>query len=296
MSGLLFDHQPIADFASAARKIGYMAIELRGTNHQLPPTAKDSYVQQVAEVFNDIEIVNIASHTGNFALLNEDAATSERRLAHRYFRWASNLNAQSVRIWPGWISAQDAEPQHWDRAARHLRWCANAASDLGVKVAIEMHHGTLAESSHGANRLLNTVDHEAIGLILDPANLLQTPEPFGASAIAPIWDHLLHVHVKDHAITTHDDASAYPYRDYRRHIGKWIKNISPPQQRVGPSWFAKRSLGTGHVPWPSILTELRQRGYEGHLIVESETGPGMASGCELARREFDTLTRWLELT
>jgi sugar phosphate isomerase/epimerase len=296
LSGLLFDNRPIADFASAARKIGYMAVELRGTDHQLPPNAKDSSIQKLAEAFNDIEIVNIASHTGNFALLDEDAANEERRLAHRYFHWASDLNAHSVRVWPGWIAAPEADSQHWDRAARHLRWCANAASDLGVKVAIEMHHGTLAESSSGANRLLEAIDHEAIGLILDPANLLQTPEPFGPSAVAPVWNRLLHVHVKDHALTTASDSSAYPYHDYRRHIGKWIKQIELPRKRIGPAWFAKRSLGDGHVPWPSILTELRQRDYAGHLIVESEVGPGMPSGRELAQREYETLTRWLELT
>ena len=296
MSGLLFDNVPVTEFASAARDIGYTAVELRGTQHQLPPTAEDSTVHKLAEAFVDFDILNIASHAGNFALLDEAAAATERGIAQRYFRWAASLNAGSVRIWPGWIAAPEAKSDHWDRAARHLRWCAHAASDLGVKVAIEMHHGTLAESTSGAIRLLETIDHKAIGLILDPANLLQTPAPFGPSAVAPIWDHLLHVHVKDHALTTSADPSAYPYHDYRRHIGKWIKRIEPPRKRIGPGWFAKRSLGKGHVPWPSILTELRQRGYTGHLIVESEVGPGMPSGQELAKLEFNTLTEWLEIT
>ena len=39
LSGLLFDHAPAAEFAAAAREIGYAGVELRGTRNQLPPDA-----------------------------------------------------------------------------------------------------------------------------------------------------------------------------------------------------------------------------------------------------------------
>ena len=69
--------------------------------------------------------------------------------------------------------------------------------------------------------------------------------------------------------------------------------MEAPRCRLGPGWFAKRALGCGHVPWPAVLAELRRRGYAGHLIVESEVGPGMPTGRTLAEREFETLSRWI---
>ena len=294
LSGLLFDQAPAADFAAAAREIGYAGVELRGTRHQLPPDAKADRLDLLRELFEGLEIVNIASHAGNFALLDEAGALAARQTAHRFLEWAAALGARSVRIWPGWVAAPEAEPEHWARASRHLRWCADAAADLGVMVAIEMHHGSLAESAAGANRLLDAIDRPAVGLILDPANLMQTPTPFGPRSVGPIWDRLLHVHVKDHALVSPTDPGAYPFRLYLQHIGTWIERMEPPRRRLGPGWFAKQALGCGHVPWPSVLAELRRRGYTGHLIVESEVGPGMPAGRTLAEREFEKLGRWIK--
>ena len=294
LSGLLFDHEPAAEFAAAAREIGYASVELRGTRHQLPPDADAARLDLLKELFAGLEIANIASHAGNFALLEEAEAVEARKTAQRFLKWAAELGARSVRIWPGWVAAPEAESEHWARAARHLRWCAEAAADLGVMVAIEMHHGSLAESAAGANRLLDEVDHPAVGLILDPANLMQTPTPFGARCVGPVWDRLLHVHVKDHSLVGPTEPGAYPFRLYLEHIGSWIERMEPPRRRMGPGWFAKRALGEGHVPWPSILAELKRRGYTGHLIVETEVGPGVPTGRTLAEREFKRLSRWIE--
>lgn len=294
LSGLLFDHTSATEFAAAAREIGYGSVELRGTRHQLPPDADAARLEVLLELFEGLEIANIASHAGNFALLDEAEALAERQTARRFLEWASVLGARSVRIWPGWVAAPEAEPEHWARAARHLRWCAEAAADLGVMVALEMHHGSLAESAAGANRLLDEVDRPAIGLILDPANLMQTPTPFGPRCVGPVWDRLLHVHVKDHSIVGSSALGAYPFRLYLDHIGSWIERMEPPRRRLGPGWFAKRALGEGHVPWPSLLAELERRGYSGHLIVESEVGPGVPTGRTLAEREFKTMSRWIE--
>ena len=163
LSGLLFDDAPAAEFAAAAREIGYAGVELRGTRHQLPPDADAARLDRLGELFEGLEIANIASHAGNFALLDEAEALAARQTAHRFLEWAAMLGARSVRIWPGWVAAPEAEPEHWSRAARHLRWCADAAADLGVMVAMEMHHGSLAESAAGANRLLDEIDRPGGG-------------------------------------------------------------------------------------------------------------------------------------
>ncbi|MDE2902027.1 MAG: sugar phosphate isomerase/epimerase [Chloroflexota bacterium] len=294
LSGLLFDHAPATEFSTAAREIGYASVELRGTRHQLPPDADAARLDLLAELLEGLEIANIASHAGNFALLDEAEALEACQTARRFLEWASVLGARSVRIWPGWVAAPEAEPEHWARAARHLRWCAEEAADLGVMVALEMHHGSLIESAAGANRLLDEIDRPAVGLILDPANLLQTPTPFGPRCVGPVWDRLLHVHVKDHSIVGPTEPGAYPFRLYLDHIGSWIERMEPPRRRLGPGWFAKRALGEGHVPWQSILAELKRRGYTGHLIVETEVGPGVPAGRTLAEREFTTMSRWIE--
>ena len=78
LSGLLFDQAPAADFAAAAREIGYAGVELRGTRHQLPPDADATRLDLLRELFEGLEIVNIASHAGNFALLDEVEALEPR--------------------------------------------------------------------------------------------------------------------------------------------------------------------------------------------------------------------------
>ena len=71
LSGLLFDHAPAAEFGAAAREIGYASVELRGTRHQLPPDADSARLDLLEELFEGLAIANIASHAGNFALLDE---------------------------------------------------------------------------------------------------------------------------------------------------------------------------------------------------------------------------------
>ena len=131
LSGLLFDQAPAADFAAAAREIGYAGVELRGTRHQLPPDADAARLDLLRELFEGLEIVNIASHVGNFALLDEAEALAARQTVRRYLEWAAALGARSVRIWPGWVAAPEAEPEHWARATRHLRWCADGGGRFG---------------------------------------------------------------------------------------------------------------------------------------------------------------------
>lgn len=294
LSGLLFDQRDPDELAQTARRSGYAAVELRGTRNQLPPDAPVERAAQLAEVLNGLPVVNIATHIGNFALLNAADTRAQTDLALKYFGWARQLDRASVRLWPGWLASDEADPMHWTRAAQSLRRCAEAAATDGVSIAIEMHHGTLADSGAGAMRLLHAIDHPAVGLVFDPANLMQTPAPFGPNALGPIWERLLHVHVKDHAFAGTGAPGAYPFRDYLRHIGQWVPDMRLPQLRLGPSWYAKRLLGEGAVPWPAILCELNARGYVGNLIIESEHEPGMPTGDELATREFRTLRAWLD--
>jgi sugar phosphate isomerase/epimerase len=294
LSGLLFDHRDPDELAQAARRNGYAAVELRGTRNQLPPDAPVERAAQLAEILNGLPVVNIATHVGNFALLDAADTRAQTDLALKYIGWARQLDRASVRLWPGWIASNEADPTHWTRAAQALRRCAEAGATDGVRIAIEMHHGTLADCATGAMRLLDAIDHPAVGLVFDPANLMQTPAPFGPNALGPIWDRLLHVHVKDHAFAGAGEPGAYPFRDYLRHIGQWVPDMCLPRRRLGPAWYAKRLLGAGDVPWPAILRELNARGYAGTLIIESEHGPEMPAGNALATREFRTLRAWLD--
>ncbi len=294
LSGLLFDQRRPEDLAQTARRNGYAAVELRGTRNQLPPDAPVERAEQLAEILDGLPVVNIATHVGNFGLLDAADTRAQTDLALKYIGWARRLDRASVRLWPGWVASDEADPMHWTRAAEALRRCAEAAAAAGVRIAIEIHHGTLADGGAGANRLLDAIDHPAVGLVFDPANLMQTPAPFGPNALGPIWARLLHVHVKDHAFAGTGEPGAYAFRDYLRHIGQWVPDMRLPRRRLGPAWYAKRLLGAGQVPWPAILRELKARGYTGTLIIESEAGPGMPTGDELATREFGILRAWLD--
>ena len=52
--------------------------------------------------------------------------------------------------------------------------------------------------------------------------------------------------------------------------------VAGGQRRV-PRWFGE--LGTGLVDWPALMAALRETGYAGWLVVESDKGPApIASG------------------
>ncbi|BDG05397.1 TIM barrel protein [Anaeromyxobacter oryzae] len=147
-----------------------------------------------------------------------------------------------------------------DRIARAVR------RETGLRTVFHHHAGTWVETPEETARLLATTDPAVLGLCLDTGHWR-----FGGGdpllAIARHADRIWHVHFKDHA-----------------------PEIADRSRREG--WDAVRAvehgvfceLGRGDVPFPSVVTALRERDYRGWIVVEQDVLPGMGSPGESARR------------
>lgn len=81
---------------------------------------------------------------------------------------ARRLGADLIRVWAGDQEYEDRDDRHWERVVSDLVDLADRASDLGLAVTVEKHEGTLTNTTAGARRLIEAVDHEHCGLNWQP--------------------------------------------------------------------------------------------------------------------------------
>ncbi|MFN3278745.1 MAG: sugar phosphate isomerase/epimerase family protein [Paracoccus hibiscisoli] len=103
--------------------------------------------------------------------------------------------APCLRLFAGAIGAAQADADQRRAIAADLRRVADLAQALGLRLAIETHPGTLADSPATAQTLLDALDHPAIGLNFDVLHIWEA----GADPLAALHrlrPHVLHLHLK----------------------------------------------------------------------------------------------------
>jgi sugar phosphate isomerase/epimerase len=113
------------------------------------------------------------------------------------------------------------------------------AARLGVRVVVQLHHGTLHPSPSAAYLLVENVPPEAVGVKIDPGN--QGHEGWEAigRSLGLLGSHLAAVGVKD--VTIQRDAA-----------GAWQRPWAP--------------IGQGLCNWKALVSELAARAFAGPLI------------------------------
>ncbi len=139
------------------------------------------------------------------------------------------------------VDAAGDEPvgaAEWRRIGNLGRFLGDYAQAHGVRLAFEIHEG-LTRSGAAARRLLETIDHAAVGVNYDTGNAIFYNDDIDPVAdLETIADRVIHVHLKDTSGGR----------------GEWA---------FGP-------LGTGHVDLPRILGMLKARGFRGPYSLEIE--------------------------
>jgi len=126
----------------------------------------------------------------------------------------------------------------WRRIGNLGRFLGDYAQAHGVRLAFEIHEG-LTRSGAAARRLLETIDHAAVGVNYDTGNAIFYNDDIDPVAdLETIADRVIHVHLKDTSGGR----------------GEWA---------FGP-------LGTGHVDLPRIVGMLKDRGFRGPYSLEIE--------------------------
>jgi sugar phosphate isomerase/epimerase len=156
----------------------------------------------------------------------------------RYVDLATDLGCPNIRILAGHEISEAERPEFLPRLTESLRKVADTARTAGVNLVIENHMNTMAITARQTVEVVKALEHPAVGILYDQANLMVcNAEPFQEAFLVQ-RDYIRHVHVKDHALVR----------------GKKVAAV----------------LGTGVVPWPQILPLLYRLGYQGLLTLEYE--------------------------
>ena len=204
----------------------------------------------------DLPIVGLTPYTTAINALDD----GEWRNAVDEFRGAIEIahvvGADRIRVYAGsWQPGQRDQEAHWSQLVAALRTLAPEAADAGMRLCVENHFGTMTQTAADTARLVREVDHPAVRILYDQANLTFTHDEPYPEALAIQGDLIGHVHVKDLVFTD-------PNADFQ---ASETARVSASERSV-----RSRIVGDGIVPWQGVLTALSALGYDDVLTLEYE--------------------------
>jgi sugar phosphate isomerase/epimerase len=279
---------PFEKFCEKVKSFGYDGIEIAGWGEHLDlkKAATDpKYVEDLKNILKNtgLKALAIGTHLigqcvgdNDDPRLNSLAPASLARKPEEIRKWAAqemkyaavaakNLGIKIVTgfmgspIWAYWYSFPQTTEQMISEAYAQIikNWSPifDEFDKNGVKFALEVSPTEIAFDLYTAERLLKEFkNRKTLGFNFDPSHLIWqgiTPHLF----IRDFARHILHVHIKDTAVTLDGRAgilgSLLPFGDVRR------------------GWNF-RSPGHGDVDFESIIRELNAINYKGPLSVDWE--------------------------
>jgi D-psicose/D-tagatose/L-ribulose 3-epimerase len=251
------DHQRIARQAS---RLGLDGVELLiDVFHASPDDVRKTYTDAgLALLSLTPENVDLAHVLG-----------ARRRSAVAYYERLIGLAAKlecprvTCHEWIGRVCPPDAPEAEWDRLVSSCRYLAEVADDHDVSLMFEPLRRSLVSQVHDtgdACRLIRTVDHPAMAIVLDTYHLC-VDDPNPAAAIRGVGDLVAAVQLAD---------------------------------------TDRRPLGTGSGRLDDLLAELNGTGFTGPWILECSTqltGPSLIPrelDPERVGQDIRTSLQWLE--
>jgi len=163
----------------------------------------------------------------------------------------------------------------WDALVALLRTISEETRAAGARIAFHPHAGTCVETPAEVERLAESIEPEVVPFCLDVGHYLVG----GGNPVAALrryGDRVTHVHLKDVDPVVLD-------RLRRREIGSFDDAV---RQRL----FTE--LGSGELDLDGVLGVLAERGYEGWLMVEQDSGwPPPAESAAIGRRVLTAALR-----
>jgi L-ribulose-5-phosphate 3-epimerase len=247
------------DALDAMASVGMTGVELRTIGGRNIIDLDDESVDRICRQIEarDMTVVSIASPIlkcvlpGGPALdtrFQQDAFASRHtyddqpRLTERAFDIAARTGARIIRVFSYW---RTVDPDRtFDAIVAALTRLADAAQPRGITIGLENEHACNVGTGAETARVMDAIDHPALGVIWDPANALvagEVPYPGGYRRLAP--GRVIHVHAKD--------------CDVHGHTPTW-----------GP-------IGEMSVDWIGQIAALKKDGYAGWISLETHwPGPG----------------------
>ncbi|CAG7653689.1 myo-inosose-2 dehydratase [Paenibacillus allorhizosphaerae] len=170
-----------------------------------------------------------------------------------------DLSQNSVRIEP-------LTDEQWEHLVEGLHEAGRYCKDNGMKLVYHYHGETVVESGEEIERLMKSTDPELVHMLYDTGHAY-----FGGS------DPL-------HILRTYYDRIAYIHlKDVRQEVLDW-KRTQGVRFRDAVRKGVFTVPGDGCIDFGPIFRELKDRGYEGWMIIEAEQDPAIADPVKYARK------------
>lgn len=192
-------------------------------------------------------------------ILPDDCWPENRRIVIRAAEITAQLSVPYLTMHAGFLESED--PAQTRRLHERLVCLADEAGQRGLKLLLETGQET-AECLHG---LLTELNHPALGVNFDPANMILYDKGNPVRAVRRLGPWIKHVHVKD-ALRT-------------REPGTWGREVP---------W------GEGEVGAGAFLRALQEIGFTGALAIEREAGDNRLGDIQLAAERLQAAGRLLE--
>jgi inosose dehydratase len=164
--------------------------------------------------------------------------------------------------------------EEWDIFAKGADQLARVVyEETGLRTVFHHHCAGYIETADEIATLLSLTDPQRLGLVFDTGHYC-----YGANssdvvaALDRFADRVWYIHLKD----------CHPEVARRARAEQWDYFTA-----LRHGVFCE--LGKGSVDFPAFLRRLRERGYDGYVLVEQDILPGMGTPKESARRNRDYL-------
>ena len=274
---------PVDQVLDEIRDTGYAGTELGdwGFMPTEPPALRDALAARGLELvgaFVPVALADAATHARGQSTALRTARLMRDAGATNAFIVLSDDNARDPvreqhagRITPG----QMLSPDQWTTFAAGADAIAAAVRDeTGLRTVFHPHCGGYVETPAEIEALMTRTDADLVGLVLDTGHILYG----GGDPLAMLGRYaprIWHVHYKD--------CDAAVASDARRRGRGYLA-------AVRAQLFCQ--LGEGAVDFPAVTAALRDRHYDGWIVVEQDVFPGYgtpAVSARKSRRYLETL-------
>lgn len=245
----------VAGVADAMRQLGIDHVNLA-----LKPALReggDEYLAAVRRQVWTITAMTIGFPQEDYTTLESIRATGgivpdehwpeNRQAVVRAAEITAGFGVRYLTLHAGFLESDEAA--YARKVHDRLRWLADAAAGQGLGLLLE----TGQETAECLRTLLEELNHPALGVNFDPANMILYGKGDPVAAVQTLGPWIKHVHVKD-AVRT-------------RQPGTWGTEVP---------W------GEGEVGSREFLTALKEIGFVGALAIEREAGNDRLGDMKLA--------------
>lgn len=197
------------------------AVEWAGDVHSPPGDPETAIAIKEASLAQGIEITSYGSYyqCDDFGSATKGPFAFDLG-AQAAFDSALALGVQDIRVWAGRNASSTATPAYRSVVAKRLSEFCDLAANLGIRVHLEFHRNTLADTAESAINLLATISKDNLYCYWQPRHTASVEE--NLSDIKTLGERISNIHVF-HWIPLKSDPSSLDRRPLIEGKHRWLQ-------------------------------------------------------------------------